>query len=59
VTRTLTVQYRRPVPLHTPVRLTAWIYDDTDRLLHIAAHRNDRRPDGECQINGGSDLGVG
>lgn len=25
------------MPLHTPVRLTAWIDDDTDRLLHIAA----------------------
>lgn len=37
VTRTLTVEYRRPVPLHTPIRLTAWIDHESDRLLHIAA----------------------
>ena len=30
VTRTLTVKYRRPVPLPLPVRLTAWIDEDVD-----------------------------
>ena len=37
VTRTLTVKYRRPVPLHVPVRLTAWIDEDVDHILHIGA----------------------
>lgn len=37
VTRTLTVRYRRPVPLHVPVRLTAWIVESADHLLHIEA----------------------
>ena len=37
VTRTLTVKYRRPVPLHVPVRLTAWIDEDADHILHIGA----------------------
>ncbi|WP_026303070.1 PaaI family thioesterase [Jongsikchunia kroppenstedtii] len=37
VTRTLTVKYRRPVPLHVPVRLTAWIDESTDQILHIGA----------------------
>ncbi|MCX6468730.1 MAG: PaaI family thioesterase [Corynebacteriales bacterium] len=37
VTRTLTVKYRRPVPLRVPVRLTAWIDKSTDRMLHIGA----------------------
>jgi len=38
VTRTLTVKYRRPVPLHVPVRLTAWIDESTDHTLHIGAN---------------------
>lgn len=38
VTRTLTVEYRRPVPLHTPVHITASLVDETDRALFIEAN---------------------
>ena len=37
VTRTLTVEYRHPVPLHTPVHLVATVVDNTARALSIKA----------------------
>ena len=37
VTRTLTVEYLQPVPLHQPHRITAHISAREGRALHIAA----------------------
>lgn len=37
VTRSLTVEYLRPVPLHQPHRITAWITASQGRALHVSA----------------------
>lgn len=37
VTRTLTVEYLRPVPLHEPHRITAHITSRVGRALHVTA----------------------
>lgn len=42
LTGKLTVRYRRPTPLHTPLTLTAWVHQDRGRRLVVR---------GECHVD--------